>query len=265
MRTNPLAAEILAGLMRPGKAQLHYLGMLLLQAVIVLLWWPREEIGQVLDARSGPNTLTAAMMTVGITTAYHAIRAGAEELVLPGQHGLRDWALATPLRTGRILRGCLLGHLVYGTYMLLLSAPLVLMAFTISGGEWAPLGWCTAATLVQALFYALCGAVVQLAIGTHRGAANATVRTIVVVMYAVIGLAAPFLSHVMLCSRLLSEGEPVQPAFAAMSDAAAFLTAYAGLGMLAAFALYRLLLRVRRGAAGPHGGNEEHEREAAIS
>lgn len=253
MRANPLVTEVLTGLTRPGKAQLHYIGMLLLQAVVLLLWWPRDDVAQVLDARSGPNTLTAVVMTIGITAAYQAIRVGAEELLLPGQHGLRDWAAGTPLRAARILRGYLAGHLVYDLHLLVLSAPLVLMAFTISGGEWGPLGWCMAAALVQALFYTLCGGIVQLGLGQHRGAAQTLVRTILVVMYGVVGLAAPVLSHVALSARLLGEEEPVRT-FGSVPDPVAFVAAYGLLGALAAAALYRLLLRTRRGAAGSDGG-----------
>ena len=262
MRSNPLASEMLTGLARPGKAQLHYLGMLLVQVVVVLFWWPRDELAQLLEAQNGPSTLAGAMMAIGITTAYHAIRAGAEELVLPGQHGLRDWALATSLGAGRILRGYLLGHLVYDLYLLALSSPLVLMAFTVSGGEWPALAWCTVATLVQALFYTLCGAITLLALAKHRGAAHAAVRTIVIVMYVVVGLAAPFLSHVMLTSRLLGEESDTQPAFAGVSDPVAFLAAYGPSSVLAAAILYWLLLRARRGAAGRHA--EAGAGEAAV-
>jgi len=257
MRTNPLVTEVLTGLTRPGKAHLHYVGMLLVQAVILLLWWPREDVAQVLDAQSGPNTLTAVVMTIGITTAYQAIRAGAEELMLRGQHGLRDWALGTPLRTARLLRGYLAGHLVYDLHLLALSAPLVLMTFTISGGEWAPLGWCMAAALVQALFYTLCGGVVQVALGHHRGAAQTAVRTVLIVMYAVVGLALPVLSHVALTASLLGEAEPVRT-FAAVSDPVAFVAAYGVLSAILAAVLYRLLVRVRRGAAGSDDGAAAH-------
>ena len=144
-------------------------------------------------------------MAMGITTAYFALRAGAEEIVLPGQHGLRDWALATPLGLGRILRGYVLGQLVHSLHLLALSSPLLLMAFTVSGGEWAALGWCVAAALVQALFYRLCGAITHLTIGQHRTESYFTVRAILVVVYVPVGWLAPFTSHVAFASRVLGE------------------------------------------------------------
>lgn len=254
MRGNPLVTEVLVGLTRRGKAQLDYLGWLSLQAAVVFLWWPKDGVVQVLASQHGPNTLTAVVIAVGGTTAYFALRAGAEEIMLPGQHGLRDWALATPLGLGRILRGYVLGQLVHSLHLLALSSPLLLMAFTVSGGEWVALAWCMAATLVQALFYRLCGAITHLTIGQHRVESHFVVRAILVLVYVPVGLLAPFTSHVAFTSHALGESMNTQPAFAAVPDHVAFLAAYAGFSALAALALHRLLLRERHRAAGPGDG-----------
>ena len=77
MRANPLVTEVLTGLNRPGKAQFDYLGMLLLQAVVVFVWWPKDGIAHALQSQHGPRTLLALVMAVGVTTAYFALRAGA--------------------------------------------------------------------------------------------------------------------------------------------------------------------------------------------
>lgn len=254
MRSNPLFTEVLVGLTRYGQAQLDYLGLLLLQAVVLFLWWPKIGVAQMLASQHGPHTLAAVVMAVGVTMAYFALRAGAEEILLPGQHGLRDWALATPLGLGRILRGYLLGQLVHSLYLLALSSPLLLMAFTVSGGEWAALGWCLAAALVQALFYRLCGAITHLTIGQHRGESYFTVRAILLLVYVPVGWLAPLTSHVAFTSRALGERAATQPDFAAVSDQVVFVAAYAGVSVLATLALHRLLLRERRGTAGPHDG-----------
>ncbi|MDH3286594.1 MAG: hypothetical protein OEP48_02545 [Betaproteobacteria bacterium] len=252
MRSNPLVAEVLVGLTRCGKAQLDYLGLLLLQAVVLFVWWPKIGVAQMLQSQHGPHTLAAVVMAVGVTMAYFALRAGAEEVVLPGQHGLRDWALATPLGLGRVLRGYLLGQFVHSLHLLALSSPLLLMAFTVSGGEWAALGWCLAAALVQALFYRLCGAITHLTIGQHRGESYFTVRAILLLVYVPVGWLAPLTSHVAFTSRALGESMDTQPVFAEVPDQVVFLAAYAGLSVLATLALHRLLLRERRGTAGPH-------------
>jgi len=259
MRSNPLVTEVLAGLTLQGRGQLDYLGLLFLQSAVLLIWWPKNGIAQALDAQHGPQTLVAVVIALGVTLAYFALRAGAEEFLLTGQHGLRDWALAAPLGLGRILRGYLLGQVFHSLHLLALSAPLLLMAFTISGGEWAALGWCLAAALVQALFYRLCGALTHLTIGQHRIESHFTVRTLLILVYALVGWLAPVTSHVALTSRLLGEGAAAKQAFAAMPDHLVFLAGYAGLSVLAAFALHRLLARERRGTPDPrhHAGTGE--------
>lgn len=254
MRSNPLVTEVLVGLTRHGHAQLDYLGLLLVQAIVAFVWWPKDEVAQMLANQDSPHTLTAVVIAVGVTTAYFALRAGAEEILLPGQHGLRDWALATPLGLGRILGGYVLGQLVHSLHLLVLSSPLLLMAFTVSGGEWVALGWCMAAILVQALFYRLCGAITHLTIGQHREASHFAVRAVLVLVYVPVGLLVAFTSHVAFTLRALGDGMDTQPAFAALPDHIAFLAAYAGLSVLAAAALYRLLLRERRGKAGSQNG-----------
>jgi len=259
MRSNPLVREVLVGLTEGGKAQLDYLGLLLLQALVLLVWWPKSSVTQMLESQHSPNTLVAVVMAVGATTAYVALRAGAEEFVLPGQHGLRDWALASRLGLGRVIRGYLLGQLVHSLHLLALSTPLVLIAFTVSGGEWAPLGWCVAALLVQALFYRLCGALTHLMIGQHHGETLFTVRTILLVIYVPVGVLAPVTSHPAFTYRTLSESVAAQPAFLAVPDRVVFLATYAGLSVLAALAVYFLLLRERRATTDHHDGTSVGE------
>jgi hypothetical protein len=255
MRANPLVTEVLVGLTRQGRAQLDYLALLVVQAVTLFLWWPKNGVAQLLESQHGPDTLIAVVIAVGATTAYHALRAGAEEFLLPGQHGLRDWALATPLGLGRIVRGYVLSQVVLSLHLLVLSSPLVLIAFTVSGGEWPGLAWCIAGVLVQALFYRLSGAVTHLVIGQHPAECHFIVRTILAVVYVPIGWLVPFTSHVTLTSRALGEGVQTQPAFAGVPDPWAFVALYTGLSMILVFVLLLLLMRGRRAMAG--GGASE--------
>jgi hypothetical protein len=245
MRGNPLVIEVLAGLGRRGTAELHTFVLLVLLAGVLIVWWPKTGLEQVLASQQAPNTLTAVVIALGIAMAWLALLCGAEEVMLRGQHGLRDWALATPLEPGRILRGYLLGHALYSLHFLALSLPLLLMAFAISGGEWAALGWCVAAAFVQAVFYRLCGAITHLTIGQHRAESRFTARAILVLVYVPIGLLAPVTSHVALTSRVL--GEDLGRTAASAPDNAAFLAAYAGLSVIAALVLHWLLARERLG------------------
>ena len=250
MHRNPLVIEVLGGITRQCKAQLDYLLLLAVQAVVVLLWWPTSPVVQMLETQHGPDTLLAVVMAVGVTTAYHALRAGAEEFLLPGQHGLRDWALATPLSLGRIVRGYVMAQLVHVLHLLALSSPLVLMAFTVSGGEWHAVAWCLVAMLIQALFYALSGAVMHLAIGQHPAECHFFVRAILVVVYVPIGWLVPFTSHVTITYRALGDGVQTQAAFPGVPDPWAFMLFYMGLSMFLALAVYLLLMRSRTRLAG---------------
>ena len=90
---NPLFKEILRGLARPCPAHLAYLNYLLIQAVVLVLWWPKHTVFEMLESEKGPATLLALVMAVGMTVAYYSLRAGAEEILLPGQHSLRNLAL----------------------------------------------------------------------------------------------------------------------------------------------------------------------------
>jgi hypothetical protein len=259
MRINPLVTEVLRGLARPGQAHLDHLGLLLLQGVVVLLWWPRDPLTQVLESQSGPNVLTALVMAFGATAAYLSLRIGAEEVLLPGQHGLRDWTLATPLGLGRILHGYVLGQLLLCLYLLALASPLLLMAFTVSGGEWPALAWCLAAALLHSFFYRLCGAIVHFTIGQHRAESRFFVRAILIVVYVPVGFLLPFTSHVVLTSRALGEGLGIQAAFTGAPEYIAFLVTYCAAALLAASVLYALLLRARLATPGPHEGTRMRE------
>jgi hypothetical protein len=134
---------------------------------------------------------------------------------------------------------------------LVLSTPLLLTAFTVSGGEWVALGWCVAAALVQAMFYRLSGAITHLTIGQDAAGSLFIVRTIVVLVYVPVGWFAPATSHLAFTYHTLAETIPSQPAGAAAPDPAVFLGIYAALGMLAALVVYMLLLRERRRTSDP--------------
>ena len=248
MRSNPLVTEVLVGLTRKGSAQLDHLGLLLLQAAVLFVWWHKGDVAELLASQHSPYTLAAVVMAMAVAMAYIALRAGAEVILLPGQHGLRDWALATPLDLGRILRGYLVGQLVHSLHLLALSSPMLLMAFTVSGGEWAALGWCVAAALLQALFYRLCGAITHLAMG-HEAESIYTI--LLVVVYVPLGWFVPVTSHLAFTSRALGETVATQAAIVEAPDPVGFLAIYAGLSVLATLVLYLLLLRERRRMAGP--------------
>ena len=202
-RTNPLIADVLRGYTRPGPAHSAYFNSLMLQAVVLLVWWPQRSIPAALASERGPATLLAVTIAAGIAISYQALRSGAEELFLPGQHPLREWALATPLTLGRILRGYVAGHLIQTAYWVALSSPLLLAAFTVSGGEWPALIWSVLAIATQGLFFRLAAAVVYTAMGHYGTATFVAVRFLLAAVYILPAAFLPSMSHLALSSRLL--------------------------------------------------------------
>ena len=248
-RLNPLVQEVLTGLGEPGKAHFVHLGYLALQGLVLFLWWPpRHDLYHVLATGNPPDTLLAVVIALGVTHAYYSLRAGAEEILLPGQHPLGEWTLASPLPLLRILRGYAGGQLLQSFHALFLSSPLLLAAFTVAGGAWPPLLASLAALLAQALFYRLSGALIYLSLGHRRTLALLSVRAVLFLGYALPLAALPSASHIMLSHRLFdspassaSSAAPPEPLF--------FVLVYAGLSVVLSAALYLLLSWHRRTAA----------------
>lgn len=241
-RVDPPAREVAVGLTGAGPSQRAYLSYLALQALAVFLTWPTGGVHGALQRGGGPDTLLVALVACGLATAYHAIRTGADELVLPGQHSLRDWLHATPLAPWRILRGYLLGRALQTLHAIALSAPLLLAALAVSGGEWPALGWALAMIALQAIAYGLAAAAIYLAIGHRAGPTFLAVRAVPVAGYAGAILAWPAASQPMATARLLREGVGSAGGEAA-PDHLTFLIAYT---LACAMLALALLARLRR-------------------
>lgn len=236
-RINPLLVDTWNGLGRAGRIQLDYLNYLLIQALVLLLAWPKTTVSGWLAAETGPVTLLAVVVAVGISVAYYSLRAGAEEVLLRGQHSLLEWRLATSLKPGGILCGYLAGHLLQTVHVVALSLPLLMLGFAVSGSDWAGFGWSVIAVLFQASFYRLLGAIMALALRQREQLLFFAVRAALLLGYLVTWKLLPVANHWVLSSQLLAGG----PWRYAMD----FLLVYTGLCALLAGALYRLLDRQR--------------------
>ena len=248
LRLNPLVREVLAGLGQPGKTAFVHLGCLALQGLVLFLWWPpRNDLYHVLATSNPPDPLLALVIALGVTLSYYSVRAGAEEIMLPGQHPLGEWALATPLTLSRILGGYVGGQLLQSLQALCLSSPLLLAAFTVGGGTWPTLLASLGAVLIQALFYRLAGAFVYLVLGQRRTLSLLSVRAVLVLGYALPPVLLPAASHIMVSLRLFHPGAPSKAA--PFAEPLAFALVYAGLAASLAVALHLLLSHHRRAAA----------------
>jgi hypothetical protein len=238
---SPLAHGI-AGLLGHGQAQLDYLMYLFMQAVVVFVWWPKNSLREVLTAGNAPDTLLAAVIAAGFASAWFSARAGAQELLAPRQRGLHDWAAHTPVAPARLLGADLAAQVLHTLHLLALSAPLLLMAFAVSGGDPGALAWCVCAIVFQALFYRLAAACVCLFIGPQRAMTTVLVRAIVIAGYLLTALFVPAASHLVLAWRLLDQAPQVPHAEAALL----FMLVYGALAALLAVLLIARIARLRR-------------------
>ena len=246
--SNPLWRQAWRGLLHPGRAHLAYLNYLFIQAAVLFVWWPKNDLFTILEEERGPTTLMAVALAVGVSVSYYALRAGAEELLLPGQNPLREWALATRLRMGRIIGGYLAGHLAQVMQVVALSTPLVLAAYSVSGGEWPVLARLSATLFLQATVFRLIGAVVYLAIGHYATITLVLIRLLFAAGFIVPWVFFPAASYVVLVFRLF--GAFQSPSSPGPADPSAlnffgFVLFYILLCMALSAVLARLLLRQR--------------------
>lgn len=260
-QSNPLVAEVRRGLAGSGPAHRAYLDYLVIQAVVLFLFWPKSELSHVIETGDGPDSLLAVVIAVGVSVAYYNIRAGAEEILLPGQHSLREWTVATPLKLTRILRGYLCGHLLQTLHVIALSSPLLLTAFSVAGGEWSGLAWSLTAVLFQATFYRLAGAVVYMTIGHHDTTTFASLRAVLLAGYAVTAALLPAASHLIVSSHLLNGRPSMYLTGGILPGHVAFLLVYTVLSVVLAAVLYSILSRQRRmtAASVPLSGAQRRE------
>jgi hypothetical protein len=248
-KPNPLLAEVSRGLAGAGAAQYAYLNYLAIQALVLFAWWPKRGLDEVLATGDGPDTLLAVSIALGIAVAYHGVRAGAEEILLPGQQPLREWAVGTSLPLTRVVGGYLSGHLLETAHALALSCPLLLAAFSVTGGRPSALAWCLTAVVFQATVYRLAGAVMYLWVGHYGVTMYLSIRALAVAGLLVTPFVHPAASYLVISHRLLSS-EPGAPIDGSVpGDHLSFLMLNGLLCMALTAVLYRLLLRHRRVAA----------------
>ena len=245
---NPLLVETWRGLLGASDTRNPWLGYLALQALALLLWWPWGDESRFVVSQSEPMALLAVVIALGATLSLYSIRAGAEEILLPGQHPLHEWLVATPLGTARILGGYLAGHLLQSSHLVLLSLPLVLAGFAVSSAEWQGLAWSLAAVVLMSCFFRVTGALLYLTIG-HRGTGIfMLLRVTVVACYAIAPLVLPAASHPLLAHALLVETDPARFAIGALPAQQVFTAVYGAGVVLATMALYRVMSKQRNAA-----------------
>ncbi len=248
MRINPLIIEATDGLTRTSRAQMDYVLYLFLLATTVFIWWPKHSLTETLQRQDPPDTLLAALMVFGALLAYYSVRAGAEEILLDGQNGIRDWAVGSDLSLPRILLGYLSAQLLHSVHLVVLALPIILLAFHISGGQWPALCACLAMTIWQAMFYRLTAAIIYVAIGEHGALTMIGVRVLLVTLYLLSAFTLPTASHLVLTATALDGGSSTEVARLSSEATRAvlqFMTIYSGLSACALVILHRQLSHLR--------------------
>lgn len=256
---NPLMIETGNGLFRVGQFHLDYLNYLLIQAAVLFLWWPKSSLSQQLDAESGPNTLLAVLIAFALTLAYHSLRAGAEEVLLPGQQPLRQWSSTPSLSTGAIVRGYIGAQSLLMAHALFLSAPLILMAYTASPCSVQVLLCCVLTALLPALCYRLLAALLYWQIGQRETLMYLLLRLVFAGGY-LLGALIPLSSQIMLSAQLLNMNSslltvPTDVNVSAMLTG--FILFYSVLFAVLTGLLYFVINR-QRPANGPPTARQQH-------
>ena len=244
MRANQLVVETLHGVKHPGRAQMDYLLYLFVLASAVFIWWPKHSLTETLQRQNAPDTLLAGLLVCGAIIAWFSARAGAEEFLLDGQLGLRDWTVGTTMTLPNILFGYLCSHLLQTAHLIALSLPIILLAFHISGGQWPALLICLAMILCQSLFYRLTAAAIYIAIGQHGAMTAISIRGLIIVTYLLGVTLIPFASHVMITVNELDGGASAQ-AIHASSASVHFVALYTALSICMLCVVHRQLSRLR--------------------
>lgn len=257
-KSNPLLAEAWAGLKGSGQVHLSYFNYLLLQAAVLLLWWPKSTLIGWLESESAPNTLLAVVLAVGVTVAYYSLRAGAEELLLPGQHSLWEWVLSTKLRLGRILYGYFCAHILQTLHAIMLSSPILLMGYAVAGNAWSGLVWSVTAIIFQATFFRLLGAVMYMLIGHYEHIMFLSLRAALVVGYLLIGTLLSITGQMLPSASLLS-GDIVHSDYGMFAGVWRFLLVNTVLCLLFGCVFYLMLARRRRLPASPAAADKPEE------
>ncbi len=152
------------------------IGVVALEAVVVLLWWPKRSLAWSLAHQSSPDALLALVLALGAALAWLAIRAGAGELGeqggacprgAPGDAGSPTRAPRAMMRaTGARLGEEALGQGVLAGWLLVLSAPLLVAAGSVSGVAPAALAWSIACVCVASLPYRMLGLLLARLVGS---------------------------------------------------------------------------------------------------
>ena len=232
-------------LTKPNDTQRRFFGYLVLQALVLLIWWPINSLFERIDTTGEPSTLAAVVVFTGVALAYFAIQSGVEEIDLAlsrlsarQSESARQTEKEAPARS------------ISGTYwknhfqqlglLLALCTPITLVAHSIASVSATHLLWIAVITAIHTSCYRLLASWLRL-----RWAQRDTLLTLIalratlVAVYLCTTVYLPALSHVRMSLQL---AQPTSDASSPLATVVLpFIVTYAALNALLCVGLTRQL------------------------
>jgi hypothetical protein len=205
MLRSPLAVQGWNELQQSGRMHRDCLALLAIQAFVLLLWWPKSSLYFTLVGQHSPNTVMASSIALGISVSYLGIRLGAEELRAGNQHTLLEWVVLTDIPLQQALSGYFVSACLHVAYWILLCAPLMVVALSISPSSWSAAGTNLLGVTLLGLTHIFLGGLIYLLIGHHATLAYLVVRGLFLTMIIGTALVSPAASYLLLTFRQFSD------------------------------------------------------------
>ena len=219
--------------------QQTFLGYLVLQALVLLFWWPVNSLFERIDTTGEPSTLAAVVVFTGAALAYFAIQLGVDEIAVSQADVSAQQAEGAP--PGITLRAYFKVHVSQLGYLMLLCTPMTLLAHSIASVSAAHLLGIAAITAMHISFYRLLGSWLRL----HWAQRDVllvliVLRVALVAIYLCTTIYLPNLSHVSVSLQLAQPSDGAAKSLATF--VLPFIVTYAALSALLSVGLARQFL-----------------------
>ena len=203
---NPLLVEGLEVYFTGRKILGIYFNFLLILSVILFITWPKTEYFEYLLTGSSPQTYSIIAIAALVIISYLSFRFGADEIKDRDTYHLSDWLILTPLSSWRILSGRLTLFVLHTAFLVLISAPFIVIPGTISGISPPEMLWGFLIVFLSALTYRTIGFFCLLVLDDREFLLHTILRIIFVFFMVVVIFplppASPILSLVSVSSLL---------------------------------------------------------------
>jgi hypothetical protein len=175
---------------------------------ILLLFWPRQPIADIMATGSEPAVFFLAAAAALIVNAYINLCCGAGDMIRKGYHMLND-STAHPTHEMQIgfLGYGLIEFLLHALVLLLLFLPLLTLAAFISATSWVVLLKAVALLYSAGLFCRLSGFTVYLLWGRSSTLGYFTARAVMILFVFITVMFAPLINPLYILYRLNRSAE----------------------------------------------------------